>query len=366
VFDTKSIETAEIKPVDPVWTCTYLGATFQPPADVTPTLQNPGNPNVSDVIKTSSHSDDNASWTTKVSSPNPGQWELKFKVAVKYSKRSKTTGQNIPNEIFGPFEGENTFSFFAINKLWKVNLSPNDNVVCRHSTKPAKRPVVKVKASLTNADGDKTVIISSSNTGGQVKFGAAANNAINSTLEITIPKNGTTTFYISGEKESIKTNDVLITATSFEILPPTVSSTNVTVLWVNVKANKDGVISKNNSQREDILRIRNNESALGKDVVVYEDPSDNKKFHVHFKFVIEAEGSVLPQDFTSNLVIRRDAAVVKKTSKQMLMLLKRNLSISWVLLQKNNPIRICIPMIQALIYLEMILRHKFMIMMNPD
>jgi hypothetical protein len=43
-FDEKSLETTEVKPINPVWTCTYEGATFQPPPNVTPVPQNPGNP----------------------------------------------------------------------------------------------------------------------------------------------------------------------------------------------------------------------------------------------------------------------------------------------------------------------------------
>jgi hypothetical protein len=45
-FDEKSLETTEVKPVDPVWTCTYEGATFQPPANVTPPPNSPGDPSV--------------------------------------------------------------------------------------------------------------------------------------------------------------------------------------------------------------------------------------------------------------------------------------------------------------------------------
>jgi hypothetical protein len=234
---------------------------------------------------------------------------------VTYSKQRKSTQETISGEKFGPFVGENTFSFVVTDSSWKVNLSPAKSVVCRHSTKPAKRPTVKVTASLNDADSDKTVLISSSSDGGQVKFGTAANNATNATLTLTIPKTGTVSFYISGEKESTKTNDVILTAKTNDTSSIVVGSTNVTVLWVNLKVNKEGEISKNNSQREVIAQIHNNKLSLGKDIATFKDPNDNKKFHVHFRFVVEAEGSVLPQDFTSDLIIRRDVATVEKNKQ---------------------------------------------------
>jgi hypothetical protein len=313
-FDSKSLETTEVKPVDPVWSCTYQGATFVPPSGVEPVPEEPSKPNVSALTPISSYSDDNSSWTTKVSSPNAGQWILKFKVTVKYSKQSKTTGQNIPNEFFGPFEGENTFSFIAINKTWKVKLTPENDVVCRHSTKPPNRPVIKVTASLENADSDKTVKISSSTTGGIVKFGTENNNATNENITLTIPKAGSKDFYISGEKESTKTNDVIIAATTNDTPPAIVGSANATVLWVNIKINTTGEISKDNSRRAEVLRMRGH-TKLGKNVFtlrVIDDDDDDDKFRVFFCFRLESEGSALPQDFTNELKFRRDAAVVKK------------------------------------------------------
>jgi hypothetical protein len=306
-FDSKSLETTEVKPVDPVWSCTYQGATFVPPSGVEPVPEEPSKPNVSALTRISSYSDDNSSWTTKVSSPNAGQWILKFKVTVKYSKQSKTTGQNIPNEFFGPFEGENTFSFIAINKTWKVKLTPEDDVVCRHSTKPARRPVLIVKASLENADDAKSVTISSSNKGGIVKFGTVANNVTDTNINLTIPKTGTTSFYISGEKESTKTNDVIITATSDDNPPEIVSSKNCTVLWVNISLRTTGKVSDDNSARNLFTNLGSGPSKerdkynLGERIM--RDPEEGGDL---YGYAFEIKGVVSPKDFPYNVSIDRD------------------------------------------------------------
>jgi hypothetical protein len=229
---------------------------------------------------------------------------------VTYSKQRKSTGQIIPGEKFGPFVGENTFSLIVI---WKVNLSPAKSVVCRHSTKPAKRPVVKVTASLDSADSDKTVLISSSSDGGQVKFGIAENNATDATLTLTVPKTGTVSFYISGEKESTKTNDVILTAKTNDTSSIVVGSTNVTVLWVNITLNTAGNMSNQNDKMQQIYQ-RISTTKLGHNIVTRRNVTNNQL--VYFVgYVYEIHGKVSPNDFEDKIVFQRDAdAVVQQNN----------------------------------------------------
>jgi hypothetical protein len=130
---------------------------------------------------------------------------------------------------------------------------------------------------------------------------------------LTIPKTGTTTFYISGEKESTKMNDVIIMATvnNSETI---VGSTNVTVLWVNIKINTTGKLSKDNDKIAAIVEAFTNEDEkellLGKGIRQWIGKNNN--YYVHFCFALESEGSVSPLDFTSDLIFRRDAALAVK------------------------------------------------------
>ncbi|MDR2346595.1 MAG: hypothetical protein LBE18_11055 [Planctomycetaceae bacterium] len=193
-------------------------------------------------------------------------------------------------------------------------MTPENNVVCRHSTQPVNRPVVKVTASLENADSYKTVKISSSNTGGIVKFGTENNNATNDSLTLTIPKTGSKDFYISGEKESTKTKDVTIIASTNDNPTQIVGSKNVTVLWVTLIFN-DTTISKNNGLRE---RFRaackdGNEMKDKLGVRILQMPGVTKSF---LGYAYEIKGDVKPNDFVSDINLQRVADAFLKIKAQ--------------------------------------------------
>jgi hypothetical protein len=118
-FDPSSLETNEVKPVDPVWNCTCSNVTFVPPVGVQPVPQNPGNPSVSPSSP--------GSLTYKVSSPNAGQWKLQFKLTVTFDVLDKKTGSKKPNEKFGPYEGVSECTFKSTAGNFKIKLIPDDN-----------------------------------------------------------------------------------------------------------------------------------------------------------------------------------------------------------------------------------------------
>ncbi|MDR3111053.1 MAG: hypothetical protein LBU65_15395, partial [Planctomycetaceae bacterium] len=87
-FDISSLETAEVKPENPVWSCTCSSTTFVPPDGVQPVPQSPGNPSVS-------ISGAGPSWVASVSSPNAGQWNLQFTVTITYDEVDKKTSNKV-------------------------------------------------------------------------------------------------------------------------------------------------------------------------------------------------------------------------------------------------------------------------------
>jgi hypothetical protein len=305
-FAPSSLETNEVKPVDPVWNCTCSNVTFVPPVGVQPVPQNPGNPSVS-ISGTKP-------WVAKVSSPNAGQWKLQFKITVTYDVLDKKTGSKKPNEKFGPYESTGECTFIATSKPWKVTITSEKSVVCRKATALTQKivPYRKVTAKLIDADSAKTVVVSSSG-GGVLRFGLSANaeNVTNTTLaslSLTIPKDGSKDFYVSGETESLKTGDVLITTTSTDAVPEIVGSTNMTVLWVNISLKDKGTVSTNNPCKGNVINLGSGNDSLGG--MSYTFTRDDGKKYVVKGYAYEVRGDVLPSDFTENVVLCRDAHVV--------------------------------------------------------
>jgi hypothetical protein len=105
-------------------------------------------------------------------------------------------------------------------------------------------------------------------------------------------------------------NDVTIYASDHTLKVK--GSTSVTVLWVTIKINTTGEFSKDNSRIAIIAEHRGNKLTLGKDITIRsKDDGD----HFHFGFALETEGTVFPNDFTTNLIFRRDAATMKKNKE---------------------------------------------------
>ena len=112
--DLSSLETEEVKPVDPAWIGVCSEITFIPPKNVQPEPPSPGDPNVSALTGTNS-------WTTKVSAPYAGQWKLKFTATVTYYVWDKKKEEYVLNEdgskaTFGPYSGSGTCNFIATSK----------------------------------------------------------------------------------------------------------------------------------------------------------------------------------------------------------------------------------------------------------
>lgn len=138
-FDPSSLETGEIKPVGPIWTCSCTNITFVPPAGVQPVPANPGNP--TDCGSQTGTS----SWVVKVASPNAGQWKLTFTVSVIYAVWDKKTNsykrdKNNAIVAFGPFTGTCECAFNSTNGNFKIILSPRDK--CKE-TATNKRSVTR-------------------------------------------------------------------------------------------------------------------------------------------------------------------------------------------------------------------------------
>jgi hypothetical protein len=124
--DPSSLENNEVKPVDPVWTCVLVGTTFVPPLGIIPQPPNPGNPNVSITTGTDS------SWTAKVSSPNAGQWVLKFKVSVTYDQWDKIANKKKTDAsgkvlTFGPYSADVSCTFVATEGKFKIKMISTDD-----------------------------------------------------------------------------------------------------------------------------------------------------------------------------------------------------------------------------------------------
>ncbi|MDR1484459.1 MAG: hypothetical protein LBT09_06510 [Planctomycetaceae bacterium] len=124
--DPSSLANNEVKPVDPVWSCVGDGITFVPPLGVIPPPPNPGNPNVS------IHTGTGSSWSAKASSPNAGQWILKFKVSVKYDQwdnvaNKKKTDASGKVLTFGPYSAYISCTFVATEGKFKIKMISNDD-----------------------------------------------------------------------------------------------------------------------------------------------------------------------------------------------------------------------------------------------
>ncbi|MDR1369066.1 MAG: hypothetical protein LBJ72_02895 [Dysgonamonadaceae bacterium] len=127
--DPSSLENREIKPVDPTWSCVIESTTFIPPLGVVLPPPNPGNPNVS--ITTGAGNSTN-SWSAKVSSPNAGQWNLKFKVSVTYDiwdniankKKTDASGKVL---TFGPYTAATECTFKATTGQFKIKMISSDD-----------------------------------------------------------------------------------------------------------------------------------------------------------------------------------------------------------------------------------------------
>jgi hypothetical protein len=310
--DPSSLETEEVKPVDPSWICSCSEITFVPPAGVQPEPPSPGNPNISALEGTNS-------WTTKASAPYAGQWKLKFTASVTYYVWDKKKEEYVLNEdgskaTFGPFSGTGTCDFIATNKPWKVELS-TENIVVRRATNPQQQtvPCKKVTAKLIDADTQKTVIFSSNGVG-EIRFGMSANakdvwNTTQQSLTTTISKDGTKEFYISGEKESTNMNDTSIVAFSNDFNPECVGSINMTVLWVIITLRTNGNISDNNEKREFIGTFYANES----EKYQLSKHRFNLLDGILFGNAIEIAGKIKPEDFSNKIRIERDVKSFART-----------------------------------------------------
>jgi hypothetical protein len=312
--DPSSLETEEVKPVNPSWTCSCSEITFVPPKNVQPAPESQGNPNVSALEGTNS-------WTTKVSAPYAGRWKLKFTASVTYDVWDKKKEDYVLNEDgsrakFGPYSGSGTCTFIATSKPWKVELS-TDNIIVRRATNPQQKivPFKKVTAKLIDADSQKTVIFSSNGVG-ELRFGMSANaedvwNTTQQSLTITIPKDGTKEFYVSGEKESASMNDASIVVTSTDSNPEVVGSTQMTVLWVTMKGIKQsGKLSDKNSAKPYILnKYWGSESgdinALGPQCLINKNAL-NVIESFRCGFMLEIHATVKPVDFAQDVEIVRD------------------------------------------------------------
>jgi hypothetical protein len=269
--------------------------------------QSPGDPSISALTGTNP-------WTTKVSAPYAGQWKLKFTASVTYKVWNKKKDDYQRNEdgsipTFGPFTGSGTCTFIATNKPWKVELS-TDNIIVRRATNPQQQtvPYKKVTAKLIDADSAKNVTISSSG-GGELRFGMNVNaantwNTTQQSLSLTIPKDGTKDFYVSGEKESSNIDDTSIVATSNDFTPECVGAVMMTVLWVEISYRTSGKVSDLNDKKEDFARL-NEESDekkydLGKRIV-WQEPGKV------YSAVYEIVGIVSPSDFSQHITLVRDA-----------------------------------------------------------
>jgi hypothetical protein len=107
-------------------------------------------------------------------------------------------------------------------------------------------------------------------------------------------------------------NDVTIYASDHTLKVK--GSTSVTVLWVTIKINTTGETSKDNDKRATIMEQYNNETNLGEQILVWTEKNDQEKIMLYVQacFFLEASGSVLPKDFVSPVVLRRDAAGAEK------------------------------------------------------
>ena len=74
-------------------------------------------------------------------------------------------------------------------------------------------------------------------------------NTNQQSLSLTISKDGTEEFYVSGEKQSAGMNDAIIVATSTGNNPEVVGSAQMTVLWVEVSVNDQGIFALDNEKR---------------------------------------------------------------------------------------------------------------------
>jgi hypothetical protein len=243
IIDPKSLETKEVKPVNPVWECTYEGATFLPDPK-----NNPGNPQVSKA-------EGNQPWSFDVTSSKVGSWKLKFNVKVVYSFLDKNTNEIIPNRTT-TLMGTGNFILVVTNKKWTVIINPGNNgIVCRHSKSPISRPLVKVTAYHSSLES-KTVIISSTG-GGQVFFRKEILGTEDKTdIELEIPKGKAVEFYVSGEKESMEKDDVSIIAKSTGNDIQMVGIARMTVIWVSkITLKGSGKISEENSRRDILYSI---------------------------------------------------------------------------------------------------------------
>jgi hypothetical protein len=138
---------------------------------------------------------------------------------------------------------------------------------------------------------------------------------------LTIPKDGSKDFYVSGETESLKTGDVLITATSTDAVPEIVGSTNMTVLWVVVSLKTEGKMSSENTRKEFFAFLNEDwvdENVNKNDAVINQNTKyDLFKRHIHqeaagedkvvYGVAYEVSGRVKPDDFREEVILTRDA-----------------------------------------------------------
>jgi hypothetical protein len=141
--DPSSLETNEVKPVDPMWSCSCSEITFIPPAGVQPEPQSPGDPNVSTPEGANS-------WTAKVSAPYAGQWKLKFTASVKYYVWDKKKEDYVLNEdgtkaTFGPYSGTGTCNFIATDADFKIVLTPTVSFLGRSLISFGYKETAKIK-----------------------------------------------------------------------------------------------------------------------------------------------------------------------------------------------------------------------------
>lgn len=307
-FDPKSLETQEHKPGEASWTCTVNKKEFIPPPDVEPV---PAEPKPS--VSVSDPDGASPTWTSTVSSKNAGQWRITYEVTVTYKKIKKS--DNTEDGVYGPFSGRASCLFTAIENPFIVEISV-DPVVCRRSTKPAKRPFKKVTATLKDADGPKTIEFTSIGNG-QVCFGDTGATATAASITKTIPKDGSVEFYISGEKESNTTNGTIIQAEHAKDGKKTVvGATHITVLWVTLTLRYTGKVSDDNSAREEFALCFDpiNEDAekdmyrLGQRIIIQYDAP-------YLAAAFEIKGEVKPSDFSESVFIKRDVQDTCKYGK---------------------------------------------------
>jgi hypothetical protein len=248
---------------------------------------------------------------------------LTFTASVTYYVWDKKKVEYVLNEdgtkaTFGPYSGTGTCNFIATSKPWKVELS-TESVVVRRAIDRQQWivPFKKVTAKLIDADSAKTVTISSSG-GGELRFGMSENIAgiwytSQQSLSLTIPKDGTEEFYVSGEQQSASVNDAIIVATSTDSNSEIVGSIQMTVLWVIISLKSSGMISDDNSAKAFILADPESGIKLGKRWFFREE---QEIFFTKIGYGYEFHGSVEPNDFQSDVVFQRDVAGESTTNNQ--------------------------------------------------